>query len=555
MIPYLAQINTTPGDFNGNYQKIMDELYKASDIGADLVVLPELAICGYLVRDLLYLDGFIEKNLKILDQIRTWSEKHANLVGLTIIVGYADRSYKEFGKPFKNMAAIIRDGVILTTYQKQLLPFYDVFDEPRYFEPGSDLCKIEIADEICGITICEDLWNDKGQDDYNYKDNPVQRYLDYGVTTIVNLSASPWYQGKVQKRIKMIEEMSEKCNIIYVNQIGGQDELVFDGHSMFASRGNVEYVGSGDVSSCLNGNRPAILGMDKTEELVDNLVLGLKDYIKKTGHKEVVVNSSGGVDSAAVIALAAKAIGGENVHCVMMPSKFSSEGSITDAKALHEKFGCREYTIAIDHDPLLETAREAFKDVYGEYHSVADENIQARMRGMMGAMFFSNAYGALPLTTGNKTELALGYCTLYGDMSGGFNPIGDLYKDEVYDICRYLGVPREIMVKAPSAELAPGQTDEASLLPYAYLNSIVKGFIEEYISDYHKWQKYADCGGIWMESLDKAHDVNDVSREDYNRMIKKIKINEFKRRQAAPCLKVSKMAFGMGRRMPIVQGF
>lgn len=558
---YLAQINTTPGDFEGNYIQIISAIKEGR--GADLIVFPELSICGYLVRDLLYLDGFIRKNIEYLTQL---AQDTAD-VKATIVVGYADRSRKEFGKPFKNMAAVLQDGCIIATYQKQLLPFYDVFDEPRYFEPGTELCKIKIAGETCGITICEDLWNDKGQDDYNYNNNPVQCYRDAGVKTIINLSSSPYYVGKVMQRAKMAREITvDEMSLVYVNQIGGQDELVFDGHSMVAFDGHITQLGGGmaDTKSRASDD---IKGLDygyyHATELVDQLIIGLKDYVHKTGHKEVVINSSGGVDSAVVIALAAKAFGGSNVHCIMMPSKYSSEGSLADAKELHAKFGCHEYVVPIDHDPIINALPYA-----EEPAPVAEENVQARMRGLMGAIYFSNAYGALPLTTGNKTELALGYCTLYGDMSGGFNPIGDLYKDQVMMVGDFLGVPDQILYKAPSAELRPDQTDEASLLPYRWLNLIVRAFIEDYISDYDAWIEWVVRSGSptmnalflvnpsvkrVIKQLNKKEYM--VKKEDYDRIVRLIKINEFKRRQAAPCIKVSKIAFGMGRRMPIVSKF
>lgn len=545
MNPHLAEINTTPGDFEGNFNRIVEAILKGESNNCNIIVFPELTICGYLVRDLLYLDGFIESNLEYLDKIKSWIKSHD--IKAVVVIGYADYCHKEYGKPFKNMAAVIRNGITLATYQKQLLPFYDVFDEPRYFEPGTELCKIEIDGVMCGITICEDLWNDKGQEDYNYNNNPVQRYLSHGVKTIINLSSSPWHQDKVEKRIKMAKEISSSCQLIYVNQIGGQDELVFDGNSMLAMNGAV-------INQLRHGQSTSHYfdPNSKIRELTDNLIIGLTDYVHKTGHTEVVVNSSGGIDSAVVIALAAKAFGGDKVHCIMMPSKYSSPGSVNDAKALHKKFQCKEYIINVDHDPILEIVGKEFNKNNIKPHPVAEENVQARMRGMMGAMYFSNAFGAMPLTTGNKTELALGYCTLYGDMSGGFNPIGDLYKDEVYAVAKFLGVPGEIINKVPSAELAPGQTDEASLLPYVFLNSIVKAFIEEYISSYNNWCKYAFEDEKTKDIFDKVNIFAKVTEADYNRMIKKIKLNEFKRRQAAPCIKVSKVAFGMGRRMPLI---
>lgn len=570
MKAYLAEVNTTPGDFEINYLRICHEIQIANKYDdVDVIVFPELTICGYLTRDLLYLDGFINNNIKYLKKITEFGVIRSNL---TIIVGYADRNYKEYGKPFRNMAAVIRGGVVIATYQKQLLPFYDVFDEPRYYEPGQELCKINIAGKNCGITICEDLWNDKGQDDYYYVNNPVERYLRSGVDVIINLSASPYYCGKVKQRADMAKAVTrgglpghsyEASTLIYVNQIGGQDELVFDGNSIVANNGKIIHMGGGIVdtdSRELSDNAErTVMASGTIEELINNIIRGLYDYVTKTGHEDVVINSSGGVDSAVVIALAVETFGAHHVHCIMMPSKYSSKESVADAKALHAKFNVNEYEVKIDHDPILSAVRHSFKPNYPhksslhefcaldfEERPVAEENIQARMRGLMGAMFFSNAFGAMPLTTGNKTELALGYCTLYGDMSGGFNPIGDLYKDQVVEIGKFLGVPKEILNKAPSAELRPDQVDETSLLPYKWLNSIVRAFIEDYVSDYNCWLKWD--GRINMLNPE-------VTDDEYYRMIKLIKLNEFKRRQAAPCVKVSKVAFGMGRRMPLVSCF
>jgi len=560
---YLAEINTTPGDFSGNLSQILAESSAAFSLHADLVVFPELSICGYLTRDLLYMDDFIGKNL---DSLVSIADHSRDLKNLTIAIGYADRSYKEVGKPFRNMAAIIRNGLCVATYQKQLLPFYDVFDEPRYYEPGQELCKAIIAGEVCGITICEDLWNDKGQDDYSYENNPVERYRRAGVKTIINLSSSPYYLGKVQQRANMGRLVTKGgMTLIYTNQIGGQDELVFDGHSMVAHDGRIVHMGRGLVDTRNRGASDAaeraVTSSGTTEELVGMLCRGLSDYVGKTGHKNVVINSSGGVDSAVVIALAAKVFGGDRVNCIMMPSKYSSDHSLSDAKELHTKFGCQEYEIPIDHDPVIEAIGKSLEEADDDRlwdlnvaNPVAEENVQARMRGLMGAMYFSNAFGALPLTTGNKTELALGYCTLYGDMSGGFNPIGDLYKDQVVAVGRFLEVPHKILSKAPSAELRPGQTDEGSLMPYYWLNYIVRAFIEDYVSEYHAWCLwYKDI--VCKTAIVRSSGIEAVKEEDYDRMIRLIKLNEFKRRQAAPCVKVSKMAFGMGRRMPLVSGY
>lgn len=557
MKAWLAQIDTTPGDFESNVQQHLNQIDYAVTGGADLIVFPEMSICGYLIKDMINHPRFVDVCLRELNRIVAHTVGH----DITVVVGYVDRSTKENGAPFKNMAAVIRNGLIIAQYQKQLLPFYDVFDEPRYFEPGTELCKVMIAGEMCAITICEDLWNDKGQTDYNYNNNPVSRYIANGVKVIINLSSSPYYRGKVKLRAEMAREISANdTTVIYCNQIGSQDELYFDGHSFVARNGKI--ISFVDEMGCVDTTNRAT--SDEAEKIVqhsggidevaDVLIKSLRGYIEKTGHKEVVINSSGGVDSAVVIALAAKAIGGANVHCVMMPSVYSSEGSVNDAKNLHAKFGCKEYTVRIEHERLYRQVLESYMNL-GSPYPVAEENLQARLRGALGAMFVSNAYGPLPLTTGNKTELALGYCTLYGDMSGGFNPIGDCYKDDVKAIGKFLGVQAEILDKAPSAELAPDQVDEQSLLPYVMLNGIVKAFIEDFVCDYEEYKEWVSKNPINKCMYTGFHDLYGVpDKDDYYKMIGKIEIMEFKRRQAAPCTKISKVAFGTGRRMPIVKG-
>lgn len=576
MLITMAQINTTPNDFSGNFQKILNGIIEADAKGSDVVVFPELTIPGYLVKDLVYTSGFVEKNLEYLQNVA----KLTIGLSVTAIVGYIDRNNKGVGKPFRNMAAVIRGGIVIATYQKHLLPFYDVFDESRYFEPGTEICVFDVKGNKCGIAICEDVWNDKGQDDYCYIDNPIQKYRDRGISYLFSLNSSPYANGKPRYRKVMLKAVTNEWKnpicLVYVNQIGGQDELVFDGHSMIVSGGSVvHYVQTpilpieyNDMFVTIDATQYSDAGpyTDYHHEL-DHLkmtLLGLYDYITKSGFKKVVLGSSGGVDSAIVATLASLAIGAENVTCIMMPSVYSSEGSVKDAKELHKRLGCKELLVPIDNVPFQNYLNEkfgliksdfdgvhkesenTFSDVV-KYNKVANENLQARMRGQIN-MHFSNAMGALALTTGNKTELATGYCTLYGDMNGGFNPIGDLYKMEVFAMCKQINelfkdlIPREITEKAPSAELAPGQTDEASLLPYPMLDKIARLYIEEYVTDYK----------VYVEKM--KDEIGQVASErDFNRITRLIYINEFKRRQAAPTIKLSKVAFGTGRRLPIVK--
>lgn len=574
----LGQINTTPNDFLGNVGQILAAMEKAASEETHLLVFPELSVCGYLCKDLIYRKGFIENNLKSLTHIVNIS---TNFPKLTTIVGYIGKNNKGVGKPFANMAAVIRNGAIIATYQKRLLPFYDVFDEGRYFEPGSQSCVVDINGYKCAITICEDIWNDKGQDDYYYQDNPVG---DVAYDILINISSSPYSLNKPTLRFRMLAEISQsnKCLLIYANQIGGQDELVFDGNSCIFKGGSLaaytpdEGLAIFDDVFNLTDIRPVF---KPAEEIHSSVILGLRDYIRKAGFKQVVLGSSGGIDSALVAALACEAIGPENVHCIKMPSIHSSQGSLIDAEQLHKNLGCHDYTIPIDHKTYLGSVLDEqtvedwmqhplFKK---KRHPVAEENIQARMRGNI-IMYYSNAFGLLTLSTGNKTELALGYCTLYGDMSGGFNPIGDLYKDQVYALARYINIkakreliPEAIITKAPSAELAPGQTDEDSLLPYPILNLIVRCFIEHHISsfdefkqkhsfdyDTYKFSKKRFFNGQYPDRL-VMDDVGEVTRDEYNKMIRRIDLMEFKRRQAAPCIKISNVAFGTGRRLPIIQ--
>jgi len=566
----LGQINTTPNDFEGNVAQILNMMTAASKERTDLLVFPELSICGYLCRDLIYRKGFIENNRQAL----TYIVNHSAGMGLTTVVGYIDRNNTGVGKPFTNMAAVVRDGTIVATYQKRLLPFYDVFDEGRYFEPGTQPCVINIAGRECAITICEDIWNDKGGDTHFYKDNPVG---DVNYEVLINISSSPYSLNKPKLRFKMLNNIAQEndCLLIYANQIGGQDELVFDGNSCVFRKGSfVAYAPHegltilDDVFNMVD-TRPTF---NPAEEVYNAVILGLRDYIGKAGFRQVVLGSSGGIDSALVAALACEAIGPENVHCIKMPSKYSSEGSVADAAQLHKNLRCNDYTIPIDTwMPLdgLEAGHSTLPST--TWNVVADENIQARMRGNI-IMYFSNAYGALALSTGNKTELALGYCTLYGDMNGGFNPIGDLYKDQVYALARYINekagreiIPDAIINKAPSAELAPDQTDEDSLLPYPILNLIVRCFIEHHVSSFEEFRDkhtldydnypFADkkeFNGYYNELL-VMNDVGELSKDEYDKMIRRIDLMEFKRRQAAPCIKISNVAFGTGRRLPIIQ--
>ena len=572
----LAQINTTPGDFEGNLQRIRTGVDAATAGGAHLVVFPELTIPGYLTQDLIYHPAYVARNLAVLDEVKAMTID----TPCAVVVGFIDHNPGP-GKPFRNCAAVFRGGDEVARYSKHLLPFYDVFDELRYFEPGTELAVIDVAGERVGIVICEDLWNDKGSDGYDYAANPMQRYRDQGVDCVVSLNSSPYSTDKPVDRIRRIAPTSVGGpDVVYCNQRGGQDELVFDGGSFVLRGGDLLHL-SGTVDEDSFDivdltQEPAVqdVAAKSTEirkrscSLLDLLVLGLKDYVVKSGFRELVLASSGGVDSAVVAALASRAVGPDHVHAVRLPSIYSSDHSRSDAIALHRNLGCYDYAIGVDHQPLVSMlnthfhahpgdAQNLVTQVFAEdrYGGVADENIQARIRDLY-VMHFSNAFGAMPLSTGNKTESACGYYTHF-DMNFSFAPLKDLYKRQVVDIARQIPeIPDNIWLKPPSAELAEGQTDEASLLPYSVLDPIVESYVEHYISSFNVFVEWTagrrdeisqdpDRLARWLGEPSSA--------TEYQRIISLIGRMEYKRRQTCPGTKVSKVAFGIGRRIPIVE--
>ncbi len=576
----LGQINTTPGDFEGNLERIKIGIDQASAAHCDVIVFPELTIPGYLSQDLVYNPAYIDRNLAVLTDIigysaDCWPELH-------IVVGYIDRN-EGVGKPFFNMAAVIAGGRLVARYRKQLLPFYDVFDELRYYEPGQELTTLEIAGMNVGMAICEDLWNDKGTDDYLYEGNPLSRYREQGVDVVLSLNSSPYVVNKAWQRISMIGPgMGSGPTVVYVNQRGGQDELVFDGQSFVAHRGDLLH-----LCTEIREDSFDIVDLDRTPPLIpsvarhrqqaeryfvdlfDLLVLCLHDYVEKSGFSQLVLASSGGVDSAVVCKIACEAVGAVNVHAIRMPSIFSSDHSAADARALHRNLGCWDYEIPIDHEPVIDMLNSGFMRhqtadnlVYralekGGYGAVADENMQARLRDLY-IMHFSNAFGAMPLSTGNKTESACGYYTHF-DMNFSFAPIKDLYKFQVADIAQHHpDIPTNIWQKPPSAELAKDQTDEGSLLPYAVLDPIVRAYIEDYVSTFDGFRAWiANLKDVERISSDLATllswESSAVAEEDFGRILSLVGKMEYKRRQTCPGTKVSKVAFGIGRRIPIVE--
>jgi len=538
----LLQINPTVGDLRGNADLIAGAARCAAE--ADLAVTSELALLGYPPRDLLLKADFVQRGWSILEDLARRCHE-ADLPPL--LVGLAERNPDDAGRPLFNSAALLRDGRVEGTFRKTLLPTYDVFDEDRYFEPADKPQILNLAGTKLGISICEDIWNDRDiWKRRRYHTDPVAGLVDAGAEAIINLSASPFTAGKQLHRQAMLSLMAKKhaVPILYVNQVGGNDELIFDGRSCaFDRQGRLTARARGfepDVAVVdLNG----LAGHDIAEddftpesEIWRALVLGLRDYVQKCGFKGVLLGLSGGIDSSLVAAIAASALGPENVLGVLMPSPFTSRASLADAAALAERLGIRSMTIPIS-DIMKSYDRELSGPFRGLARDVTEENIQARIRGNL-LMALSNKFGLMLLSTGNKSELAVGYCTIYGDMSGGLAVISDLPKTAVYRVSRWYNsragevISASVLEKAPTAELRPGQRDEESLPPYEILDAILERYI-----DLHQSKE---------EIVSQGFDEATVSR-----VLSLVKRAEFKRRQAAPGLKVTDRAFGSGWRMPV----
>lgn len=547
----LAQINCTVGDIAGNCRKILAFTQRAREQGAQLVVFPELSVVGYPPRDLLLKPQFVADNLRGLELIAS------RVSGIDVIVGYAERNDKPVGRPLFNAAALLRDGKIISRHYKTLLPTYDVFDESRYFEPGPacERCNlVQIAGITAGLSICEDLWNDEKMVPRRlYHQNPIADLHAAGAQVLINISASPFVAGKHEFRLGLFGSQVKQFGqpLIYVNQVGGNDELVFDGNSVaFDAAGNVIAHAKDFEEDLLivdlegnSGRAPADHHTHArgAAAIYKALVLGLRDYVHKCGFKSVVLGLSGGIDSALTAALAAAALGKDKVVGVAMPSRFSSDHSITDAEALARNLGIAFHIVPIRsiHEQYESTLAPFFAETARD---VTEENLQARVRGAL-LMAFSNKFNHLLLTTGNKSELAVGYCTLYGDMCGGLAILSDVPKTMVYELSELINqqaarelIPRNSIIKAPSAELRPDQTDQDSLPPYDILDAILYRYIEE----------ENGVGGIIAEGFDAPTVL---------RVIKLVDRSEYKRRQSAPGIKVTSRAFGYGRRMPIAQRY
>lgn len=538
-----AQINPTIGDFAGNVARVIQQSTAAREAGAQLVVFPELCLCGYPPMDLLEYELFVEENLKALRQVQAGAPE-----GIGIVVGYVDRNRGRPGKGLLNVASLLMDGRILHTQAKTLLPTYDVFDEARWFESADARTVVAFGEERLGIAICEDIWwEGEPAPGLRYPVDPVAELLDAGATLIVSPSASPFYADKPRVRFDLLARIGKTSAVpvVYVNTVGANDNIIFDGQSMVtSSEGSLLFMGKAFeeqlavVDTTARG--PVVsLPTDSLAQIEQALVLGIRDYVRKCGFQRVHLGLSGGIDSALVAVLAVEALGPQRVEVFGMPSRYSSAGSIADARALATALGLTLKIIPIEDvfGSYLSTLAAVFE---GTKPDITEENIQARIRGTL-LMAYSNKFNSLLLTTGNKSELATGYCTLYGDMSGGLAVIGDLLKVQVYALAQAINaraalIPAAIIDKPPSAELRPDQKDQDSLPPYEVLDAILERYLVQ-----NKAAAQITADGF---------DPNLVKS-----VISMVEKAEYKRRQAPPVLKVSPKAFGTGRRIPIARKF
>jgi len=547
----LAQINPTIGDFSGNTRKIRDFYERSAEQGAELVIFPELAICGYMPGDFLEKDSFLKRCESALLEVAALTAGEGKPA---VLVGTPLKCETVAGKRARNVAALLEGGEVKFLQQKALLPFYDVFDEQRYFEPARSQTLTLVKGHPVAITVCEDAWNDKMFWPRRlYPVDPIEELMKQwealpphlGTERIIlNISSSPFWHGKLEVRRKMLTALAtrHRAVVAIVNQVGANDSLIFDGSSFAVNAG-------GDVIAQAKSFAEDLVVFDTadaggvaatyeadTAQVWDALVLGTRDYVRKCGFRKAIIGLSGGIDSALVAAIAVEALGAENVQGVGMPSEFSSEGSVSDAETLARNLGIAFTLLPVReiYDRFTETLAPSFAD---SKFGLAEENLQPRIRGTL-LMALSNKTGGLVLTTGNKSEMAVGYCTLYGDMVGALAVIGDVYKTEVYALSRYANREREVipestLTKPPSAELRPGQKDTDSLPPYDVLDPILRAYVEEY------------------ESAEEIAAKQGVDATLVRSVIGLVERSEYKRQQAAPVLKVSKKSFGMGRRFPI----
>jgi NAD+ synthase (glutamine-hydrolysing) len=542
----LAQLNPTVGDIRGNLAKMKQTLGQCSKDSPDLVVFPELFLVGYPPRDLLERPSFIARTDEAIRELFEVSQKYPQTA---IIVGAPQPGQLSTGKGLYNSALLIHQGRLLFTQHKSLLPTYDVFDEARYFDPAADDPVVEFKDRTLGISICEDAWNDPTlwhRPTYSY--DPIEVMAEKGADLIINIAASPFHRGKEKLRYEIVRSHATKHRIpfVFVNQVGANDELIFDGRSICLD-------GAGDLMAVLppfveqvetisldgTGSRDPYVPQEEIASVHQALVLGVRDYMDKCDFSSAILGLSGGIDSAVTCCIAVEAIGAENVIAVTMPGPYSSTGSIEDSRKLAENLAIRFEVIPIApaYEAYIKSLQDHFK---GREPDITEENFQARIRGNI-LMALSNKFGHLVLSTGNKSELAVGYCTLYGDMSGGLSVIADVPKTMVYELAQYMNrdsiiIPQEIVNKPPSAELRENQTDQDTLPPYEVLDEILHYYVDEHYS--------------MAKLLQQNYDPEIVKW-----VTRTVDRNEYKRRQAVPGLKVTSKAFGMGRRMPIAAKF
>ena len=538
----LAQLNPTIGDFTGNVRRLLDAYREAAARGADLVVAPELYLTGYPPRDLLYDRSFLAANRAALAEVTAATGSTA------LLVGFVDESASRPGRGLANAAALLHQGRVVAVRHKTLLPTYDVFDEDRYFDPAPGNAPVPFSGHALGITICEDIWNDEDfWPERRYRANPPAALAEAGAEILFNLSASPWWLGKTRTRYAMLQALARKLQrpVVFCNQVGGNDELIFDGHSLvFDAQGRLIAEGRAFeedlVQVDLEQATPLTFQEAPEEAMVwAALVLGTRDYFRKCGFQQAVLGLSGGIDSALTACIAAAALGPDHVHGLSLPSQYSSPGSLRDARELAQRLGIRYDVLPIQ--PVFDACRAQLAPLFaGRPEDVTEENLQARIRGLL-LMALSNKFGSLLLTTGNKSELAVGYCTLYGDMNGGLAVISDVPKTMVYRLARWVNRDREIipeacLTKAPSAELRPNQTDQDTLPPYEVLDAILEAFIVQ--------------ARTFDEIVAAGFDPATVTQ-----VLHMIQRSEYKRRQAPPGLKVTTKAFGIGRRVPVAHRF
>lgn len=545
----IAQLNPIIGDIKNNLTQIKETIDIALENGAKLVLTPELSLCGYPPRDLLLDKNFVANMKEKLEQfVQEINPEITVLIGLPLI---NESATKEGKKPLYNSCALIRNNQVEKYFHKRLLPTYDVFEEDRYFSNGNEVNYFYLDDVKIGVTICEDLWN---EEDFwgkkNYTTNPLKELVNLPVDLIVNLSASPYVVGKQQIREAMLIHLAKQYQkpIIYVNQVGGNDDLIFDGNSFIVTdTGEIINKAKSFEEDLIyinyQKNKPHLLVkkeynftiQNREEEIYQALVLGVKDYARKCGFSQAVIGLSGGIDSALVAAIASSALGKEAVLGVLMPSPYSSEHSLTDAEKLVNNLGIKSTKIPIQN--IMESYDLALYSLFKNTEfGIAEENLQSRIRGTL-LMAIANKFGYLLLSTGNKSEMAVGYCTLYGDMNGGLAVIGDLPKTQVYSLCHWLNqkteiIPHNILIKPPSAELKPNQKDQDTLPPYEILDDILERYI-----NHHQSISEIQKSGQDLETI--------------NKIIKLIARAEFKRKQAPPVLKITDRAFGTGWKMPI----